>query len=204
MPSHNDVERMEAIRQAVGNNLPLRIDANQGWNYINALKALNGMKDLDIEHCEAPIFSGNLLHLQDLRKKSPIPIMADESVFTHKDAFQILSQGCADLINIKLGKSGGICHAMKIASIAQSYGVDCQVGSFSESRLGITALVHFSMAWDNILFFDLDSPLMHSEDPVNGGMKYHNDWQVTVDETHGIGADYDPLFLKLFETFTIR
>ena len=57
---------------------------------------------------------------------------------------------------------------MKIAGIAEAAGVYCQVGSFSESRLGITALAHFSMVWDNIIYFDMDSPLMHSFDPVVG------------------------------------
>ena len=199
-----DIDRIKGIREAVGIDLPLRIDANQGWNYTQALKALNEMYPYDIEHCEAPIYCGNLIHLNDLREKSPIPIMADEAVFTHKDAFQVLARGCADLINIKLGKSGGICHAMKIASIAEAFGVDCQVGSFSESRLGITALVHFSLAWDHIKFFDLDSPLMHSEDPIIGGMEYHKDWKVTVTDTPGIGADYDTTFLKNFDSVVIQ
>jgi L-alanine-DL-glutamate epimerase-like enolase superfamily enzyme len=162
------------------------------------------MKDLNIEHCEAPIHSGNLMHLARLREISPIAIMGDEAVFSHLDAFQTLSRGCIDLINIKLGKSGGICHAMKIAGIAEAFGVYCQVGSFSESRLGITALTHFSMAWDNIIYFDLDSPLMQSEDPIIGGMTYHKDWQVTVSDEPGIGADYDPDFLKRFETLSIE
>lgn len=202
-PSTKDIDRMKAIRAAVGLDLPLRIDANQGWNYSEALRALNGMKDFDIEHCEAPIYCGDLLHLQRLRDISPIPIMGDESVFSHQDAFQTLAMGCIDLINIKLGKSGGISHAMKIAGIAEAYGVYCQVGSFSESRLGITALTHFSMAWDNIIYFDLDSPLMQSEDPIIGGMIYHDDWRVTVTDAPGIGADYDPTFLDRFETLTI-
>lgn len=203
-PSTKDIERMKAIRSAVGDDLPLRIDANQGWNYSEALRALQGMQDLGIEHCEAPIYCGDLLHLQRLRDISPIPIMGDESVFSHQDAFQTLAMGCIDLINIKLGKSGGISHAMKIAGIAEAYGVYCQVGSFSESRLGITALTHFSMVWDNIIYFDLDSPLMQSEDPIIGGMIYHDDWSVTVTDDPGIGADYDPKFLKRFETLTIR
>ena len=202
-PSTKDVDRIKAIRRAIGDEIPLRIDANQGWKYSEALRALQGMRDLHIEHCEAPIFCGDLLHLQRLRDISPIPIMGDESVFSHKDAFQTLAMGCIDLINIKLGKSGGIHHAMKIAGIAEAYGVYCQVGSFSESRLGITALTHFSMAWDNIIYFDLDSPLMQSEDPIIGGMTYNDNWKVAVSDASGIGADYDSAFLQQFETISI-
>ena len=129
--------------------------------------------------------------------------MGDESVFSHQDAYRMLASDCISLINIKLGKSGGICHAMKIAAIAQASGVFCQVGSFSETRVGITALTHFSMAWDNIIYYDLDSPLMQSEDPVIGGMTYHPDWHVTVTEEPGHGADFDPVFLNKFETIKV-
>lgn len=200
--SSKDVARMEAIREAVGSDLPIRVDANQGWNYLEAMRALQGMKDLNIEHCEEPIQAGNIIDQVRLTAGSPIPIMADETVFNHKDAYKVLSQHAAHLINIKLGKSGGICNAMKIASIAEAADVYCQTGSFSESRLGITALVHFDMAWDNIIYHDLDSPLMLSEDPVHGGMTYQKDWEVTVDDTPGHGADFDPMFLKRFDMYT--
>lgn len=199
-----DVARMEGIRKAVGSELPLRIDANQGWNYLDARNALAGMKELNIEHCEEPIQAGNTVDQVRLTADSSIPIMADESVFNHKDAFRVLSQQAAHMINIKLGKSGGICNSMKVAAIAQAADVYCQVGSFSESRLGISALVHFDMAWDNIIYHDLDSPLMLSEDPVQGGMQYHKDWRVTVEDTPGHGASFDQDFLKRFEIIEIK
>lgn len=202
-PSTKDIERISAIRDAVGMDIPIRIDANQGWNYLEAKQALMGMAEMNIQHCEAPIPAGNILDRQKLRDESPIPIMGDECVFSHQDAYINLAGGAIDLINIKLGKSGGICHGMKIAAIAEAAGVYCQVGSFSETRLGITALVHFSMACENVIYYDLDSPLMQSEDPVQGGMVYHKDWEVTVDESPGHGADFDPVFLKRFEKITI-
>lgn len=199
-----DINRIESIRKAIGDDLPLRIDANQGWNYIDAKRALNGMEDLGVEHCEEPIHAGNTIDQIKLTAESPIPIMADESVFNHKDAFRVLSQNAAHMLNIKLGKSGGISNAMKVASIAQAADIYCQTGSFSESRLGISALVHFDMVWDNIIFHDLDSPLMLSEDPVIGGMKYHEDWEVTVDDSPGHGASFDPVFLNKFDAITIN
>lgn len=199
-----DIERMIAIRTEIGMDIPIRIDANQGWNYYEAIKALDGMAGLNIEHCEAPVAAGDFIGREKLRAESPIPIMGDESVFSHQDGYRNLAIDAIDLINIKLGKSGGICHAMKIASVAQAAGVYCQVGSFSETRLGITALVHYAKAWDNIIYYDLDSPLMQSEDPVIGGMEYHKDWKVTVDESPGIGADFDQKFLDRFERIEIK
>ena len=202
-PSTQDIDRIVAIRKAIGDELPLRIDANQAWNYIEALRALSAMADMNIEHCEEPIMAGNISDQIRLNAASPVPVMADETVFNHRDALEVVSTHAADLINIKLGKSGGICQAMKIASITEAAGVYCQVGSFSESRVGISALVHFDMVWDHIIYHDLDAPLMLSEDPVIGGMKYGKDWEVTVDDSHGHGADFDPVFLKRFDKIEI-
>ncbi len=199
-----DVARIEAIRDAIGMELPLRTDANQGWNYFDASYALNGIAELNIEHCEEPVPAANIRDQKRLTAESPIPIMADEAVFNHHDTYRILAENAADLINIKLGKSGGIENAMKIAGICEAAGVYCQVGSFSESRLGISALVHFDMVWDNIIYHDLDSPLMMSDDPIIGGMKYSKEWQVTVDDTPGHGADYDLAFLNMFECITVK
>ena len=202
-PAQNDIDRIAGIREAIGNDLPMRIDANQGWNYLESIRVLEGIQDMNIEHCEAPVPAGNIRDRRRLVDTSPIPIMGDEAIFDHNDAYLNLAEGAVDLINIKLGKSGGILNSTKIAGLAQAAGVYCQVGSFSETRLGITALTHFAMAWDNIIYYDLDSPLMQSEDPILGGMVYHKDWQVTVDETPGIGATFDDAFLARFEKFTI-
>ena len=202
-PAQKDIERIAAIRKVIGDDLPLRIDANQGWNYLEAIRVLDGIAEFNIEHCEAPVPAMNIIDRRRLVNTSPIPIMGDESVFDHHDAYRNLADQAIDLINIKLGKAGGILHSMKIAGIAQGAGVYCQVGSFSETKLGITALVHFAMAWDNIIYYDLDSPLMQSEDPIDGGMTYHKDWRVTVDETPGIGAEFDPKFLERFNSITV-
>jgi len=198
-----DISRITAIRSSVGPDLPLRVDANQGWNYYGASQVLQEMANLNIEHCEEPVHALNIIDQRRLTANSPVPIMADEAVFNHHDALRIISEQAADLLNIKLGKSGGIENAMKVAAVAEAAGVYCQVGSFSESRLGITALVHFDQAWDNIVYHDLDSPLMMSDDPIIGGLQYSDDWQVTIDDTPGHGADYDPTFLSMFEHLTV-
>ena len=202
-PANKDIERMQGIRAAIGMEIPLCIDANQGWNYNEARFALTNMSDLNIMHCEAPMNSNNLIQIRQLRQESPIPLMADESVFSASDAFQVMATESFDLINIKLGKSGGITNAMKIAAIAEANDVYCQVGCFSESRLGISALAHFVTAWDHIIHFDMDAPLMHEEDPIIGGITYDENWKIVLDSKPGIGADYDPDFLDRFRDIAI-
>ena len=196
-----DIERVKAIRQAVGVDIPIRLDANQGWNFSRAKSILNALANEHIQYCEAPIPAANFADLKRLSAMSPIPIMGDESVFSHHDAYHMLANNCIDLVNIKLGKSGGIYHAMQIASVAAAAGVDCQVGCFAETRLGISALVHFASAWPHIIYHDLDSPLMHTEDPVVGGIRYEEGWQVTVTDSPGHGAEFKTTFLEQFDGF---
>ena len=194
-----DIERVKAVRKAVGNAMPLRIDANQGWTEMEAIVALQGMADLDIEHCEQPVHHRNLKALANVRRKSPIPIMADEALFDHIDALQLASAEACDFFNIKLTKSGGIFNALRIISIADASGIASQVGCFSESRLAITALAHLVMARRNIVHFDMDSPLMLSEDPVLGGIVYEKGGQITLPEAIGIGVDVSEAYLKTLD-----
>ncbi len=194
-----DIERVKAVRKAVGKTMPLRIDANQGWTEMEAITALQGMKDYDIEHCEQPVHHRNLKALVNVRQKSPIPIMADESLFDHIDALQLANLGACDFFNIKLTKSGGIFNALRIIAIADASGIPSQVGCFSESRLAITALAHLAMARRNIVHFDMDSPLMLSEDPIQGGIVYDKGGKITLSEAIGIGVDVSEAYLKTLE-----
>ncbi len=198
-----DVERVKAVREAIGYEIPLRIDANQGWDTITAIKTLKALEKFDIDHCEEPVAKWNNKALKTVRDNSPIAIMADESVFDHKDAFRVLSMEACDYINIKLSKSGGINNALKIVAIAESAGIKTQVGCMLESRLGLTALTHLVASRNNIIHFDIDSSLMHSEDPVIGGIEYVGNGKWMLPETVGLGATIDPKFLDKMDKIII-
>ncbi len=191
-----DVARIRAIRETIGNAIPLRIDANQGWDEATAIATLKALERFDIEHCEQPIAARNIAGLARVKAASPIPIMADESVFDHFDALNLVQNAACDYFNIKLAKSGGIANALKINAIAEAAGIKCQVGCFSETRLAMSALMHFILACPNVVHFDLDAPLMLSSDPVVGGLVYGENGAVFIDDAIGIGATFDDDFLK--------
>jgi L-alanine-DL-glutamate epimerase-like enolase superfamily enzyme len=199
----SDVARIKAIREAIGLDIPVRIDANQGWDAVTAIKTLKELEKYNIEHCEEPIPRWNNTDLAYVRSKSPIPIMADESVFDHYDAFRLASMKACDYFNIKLAKSGGLNNALKIISIAEASGIKSQVGCMSETRLGLTALAHLVVARKNIVHFDLDSALQLSVDPVTGGITYGENGIVNVPDAPGIGADFDDTFLEKMEKAVI-
>jgi o-succinylbenzoate synthase len=198
-----DIQRIKEIREAIGYAIKIRIDANQGWSFNDAEIALTELSSYQIEFCEQPMRKWNDELLPQLMAISPIPIMADESVFTHHDAERLIRHKACTYINIKFAKSGGILEATKINQIAEANGIACMLGGMLESRLALTAKMHFALAHKNIQFFDLDTCLVgHKIDPVLGGLQY-NGMELSITDAVGIGADVDPAFLKTLEQIVI-
>jgi L-alanine-DL-glutamate epimerase-like enolase superfamily enzyme len=198
-----DVERMKAIRAAIGNTIPLYIDANQGWTVDEAIETLKALAPLNIGHCEEPIPRWDFMNLPKVRKASPIPIMADESCGDEHDAERLLSIDACDYMNIKIGKAGGLLKALKIVEQAKKKGLHLQVGAFMESRIAMTAFAHFALCSPLIQHFDFDTALMFSEDPVTGGIIYEKGGIVKVPEQAGLGASIEEEWLKRFEKVVI-
>ncbi|MDQ7092324.1 dipeptide epimerase [Desulfosporosinus sp. PR] len=183
-----DIQRMKAIRKAVGYDADLRIDANQGWRAKEAIYTLRKMEDagLNIELVEQPVPAHDLEGLKLVTDHVSIPVLADESVFSPMDAIKIIQMRAADLINIKLMKTGGIHNALKICSVAELYGVECMVGCMLESKISVTAAVHLAAAKSIVTKVDLDGPVLCQEDPIEGGALFDNS-QITIEDTPGLG-----------------
>jgi len=167
-----DFERVRRIREAVGPDIALRIDANQGWTVTQAIEVLNKLERFDIEFAEQPVAANEIKGLAEIRRNSSIPVMADESVQSPEDALNLIRQDAVDLINIKLMKSGGIHKARKIAAVAEAAKVPCMIGCMGESTVGITAGVQLAAAIKNIQYADLDSDILIRDKLVlEGGAK---------------------------------
>lgn len=191
-----DVERIRMIRKAIGMEIPLRIDANQGWDTGEAIATLNALFPYHIQFCEEPVPRWNYSVLPRIRKESPVPVMADESCCDHHDARRLAALEACDSFNIKLGKSSGITNALKIIRIAEESGITMQIGGFLESRLGFTAASHLAMVSDQILYIDFDTPLMFVDDPVTGGISYDDQGVISLPDSPGLGAAIDETFLR--------
>lgn len=200
---HQDIERVKEIRQAVGETMTLRLDANQGWSFDDAIFALGALENQQIEFCEQPMRTWYDDRLPELALNSPIKIMADESCYNHHDARRLINSKSCEYLNIKFAKSGGILEAQKIHEQALQHGVKCMIGSMLESRIALSANLHFALASSNVEFFDLDTCLLgHLVDPTVGGLTY-NGYFLTVPDTPGIGADADEHFLQSCESWVI-
>lgn len=199
-----DVERIKAIREGIGNEHPLRIDANQGWKTAdNAIEVLNALAPFSIEHCEEPILRWRFMELHKVSSASPIPIMADESCGDEHDAERLIKLNACQMFNIKLGKSSGLYKGLKIAKLGAQANMHMQVGGFMESRLGMTASAHLALANDHIHHCDFDTPLMFTEDPVIGGINYLAKGVIDVPDAPGLGAVIDGKYLKKAEKVII-
>lgn len=186
--SARDMERMKAIRRAVGYDVNLRIDANQGWKPKEAVNILRKMEDagLQIEFVEQPVSAHDIDGLKFVTDNVSTLVLADESVFSPMDALNILQRRAADFINIKLMKTGGIYNALKICSLAEMYGVECMIGCMLEAKVSVTAAVHLACAKSIITKIDLDGPILCSEDPVNGGAIF-DESKIMLTDIPGLG-----------------
>ena len=190
-----DTERIKQIRAAVGMEIPLRIDANQGWTAITTPGILQALAPYNIQHCEEPIPRWDFMNLAAIRRQSPVKIMADESCCDEHDAQRLVELQACDYFNVKLGKSAGIYRAKKIIEIAEQHQISIQLGGFLESRLAFTAAAHLAYCSDTIKYIDFDTPLMFVEDPVVGGITYNAIGEISVPDTPGLGASFNKDYL---------
>lgn len=173
--AETDIRRIALIRGAVGPGVPIRVDANQGWDYPQAVKVLRAIEQYGIEYCEQPLPARRIEQLRQLRSKTTIPIMADESLFDLEDALALVNRQACDMFNIKLSKSAGISGALPIISLAETAGIPCMIGCMSESRIYQSAAAHLAASRKIFHYTDLDGPHMHTFDPVTGGARYEGE-----------------------------
>ena len=178
-----DVERIKLVREAVGDTVAVRIDANQGWTVAQALDVLKKLERFCVQFVEQPIEAKNIRGLAKIKKNSSIPVMADESVHSPSDAMRLIKANAVSLINIKLMKSAGIHNAAKIAAIAEAASVPCMIGCMGESQICITAAVHFAAATKNVNHADLDCDILLADKLVTeGGAGLKNSERIPTNE----------------------
>ncbi|MCY1721379.1 dipeptide epimerase [Prolixibacteraceae bacterium Z1-6] len=169
-----DVEKIIKLRERLGNEFLLRFDANQGYSPEESIEFLNQTKNSGIEIFEQPTSPKKEDKLEVLAGNSDVPVMADESLKTLKDAFRLANNNLTDMVNIKLMKVGGIQEAQHINSVAKASGMDVMVGCIDECALGISAGLHFTLSRPNITYADLDGHLDLLEDPFTDLFKMKN------------------------------
>lgn len=185
----DDMARLQAIVDACGSQVRLRLDINQGWrDAATTIETIRQLNDFNIEWIEQPVLAHDLPGLAAVRAAVDLPIMADEACLSPADAMQIARLGAADLINIKLMKCGGLRQAAKILAIAEAAGIRCILGSMGESSIGSAAGLHFVAANAAILACELIGPLFIQNDPAGGFLVDPSTFQAFPSEAPGLGV----------------
>lgn len=190
-----DIDRIYAIHQAVGKNIRLRIDANQGWTPKEAVRIITALEDMGVEMdlVEQPVSAYDFEGMKFVTARVNTPILADESVFSAEDAIRLIKERGADLINIKLMKTGGIYNALRLCAVAEEYGIECMIGCMLESKIAVSAAAHLAAAKGIITRADLDGPSLCRADPYIGGPLFTGS-TITMNESWGLGITGVPGF----------
>jgi L-alanine-DL-glutamate epimerase-like enolase superfamily enzyme len=196
-----DLDRVRAVRELAGPDVMLTVDANCGWNVTTARLALEQLRPLNLLLAEQPIAPGDTTAMGYLRTVSGIPIMADESVFTLADAWNVLRAGAADIISVYPGKNGGISASIEIAHVAAAAGIACHIGSNLELGIGSAAMLHLACAVpaiDSVAYpADILGPHYHQADLLVQPLALNPDG-ARVPEGPGLGVELDEEQLDRF------
>jgi len=193
-----DVERIAAVRAALGPDVKIKVDVNQGWKTTaNAIPAIRAALASNPEYIEQPVDQHDIEALAEVRRQTGATIMADECCHGPREMQRIVALRAADLVNIKLMKTGGVVKALKTNAIAETAGIGAQIGTMVESSIGSAAGLHVAMAMANVRTVEMGGPLMITEEIGDLRSCYDRD-RITLPDKPGLGIEIDEAAVKRF------
>jgi muconate cycloisomerase len=193
-PLDYDLNRVRVVREAIGPEIRVTVDANGGWSVNDAIRAAWRLEDYDVAFVEQPVHRLDLDGLARVRSQTRIPVMADESIFTVQDAIACIQKGAADIITVYPGKHGGILNTVTIVEMAEAAGVYCAIGSNMEWDIASAAMAHVAVALPNIAIeryaSDIMGPFFHIEHALQTPLRC-SAGEITVPDAPGLGVGLD-------------
>ncbi len=184
-----DWVRVKKVRDAIGDNIALEVDANGGYLLADALILAKKLAGLGIVYMEQPVAPENLEAMARLTRLGAVPILADESVVTSHDAFRIIAAGAADAIKIKVSKCGGYIGARKIIDVAEAAGIKLIIGQGICSSIEAAGEIHLACAYPHVCdVADMVGPAKLLGDLVEKSLDMSRG-TITLPQGVGLGLD---------------
>lgn len=189
-----DVARVKAVREAIGPETELTIDANGGWSDASARFCLQQLENCNIALVEQPLTRGDYTRLKQLRSDFGIRVLADESCFDEVQLDELIAQECCDAITLYPGKQGGIRRAQQMAQTAERHGIPCTIGSNLEWDVGAAAMMQFVVSTANVQIESIPGdclgPSYHEFSIVREPLKIEGAF-TTLPDSPGLGVEVD-------------
>lgn len=187
-----DLACLKAIRNAVGTEAKVRVDANMAWGVGEAIQELNAMADYDIDFAEQPVAWTDLDGLARLRLAVPMSIAVDQGCFTEQEALEVIRKGAADVIVAGLHESGGILAMRKLAAVAAAGNLPvCRHGVMGETGIStLASLQAFAVISNQTKGHQVMHQLLE-EDIVPASLLVFEGGDIIVPDRPGLGVELD-------------
>lgn len=186
-----DVAHVAAIKRSLGDRAKVTVDVNQAWDETQAARGISMLEAAGIDLIEQPIARENRAGMARLAARFIVPIMADEGVTGPEDAMELARLGAADVLALKIAKSGGLFSMLRTAAVGDAAGIGLYGGTMLEGSIGSIASAHGfcalpRLSWGSELF----GPLLLREDVVIERPVYR-DFELVLPEGPGLGVSLD-------------
>lgn len=190
--AEDDIARVRAVREVIGPDRFLVIDANCGWDTETAIYCINQLADCRIDLAEQPTPKRDYEAMARVRRETNVPILADDTCFDLVDAQELIRNDCCDAISVYPGKNGGIRKAAEIVDFAAQHGVACSIGSNLEWDVATAAMAHLIVSRENMQVEkypgDLLGPFYHQQRIARNPLEIQGPL-TTLHELPGLGID---------------
>lgn len=190
-PVADDVAHVLAIKRALGDAVSVRVDVNQAWSELDAMRGIAALEDGGIDLIEQPVRAENHAAMTRLAARFTVPIMADEALHGPADAYALATVFAADVYAVKITQSGGLGLAQQVATVAQLAGISLYGGTMLEGAIGTAASAHVFSTFGDLSFgTELFGPLLLTQEVLREPLVYR-DFMLQVPNGPGLGVDID-------------
>lgn len=188
-----DLERLSTLRAQVGEDVPLVVDANQGWDSRTAIEFASRAHPSSVRFLEQPVPSHDVDGLRRIRQHSQLPVSCDESLFSVRDARRLLTENAVDVFSLKVIKHGGITPTRELMVLADSFGKQCFMNSMIETGVAQAASLHVGVTCPSLVEMGhaYMSPLRLGSSVTNYEDRFVSGSQAVVPEAPGLGVELD-------------